>query len=112
SRSMQIVRAGAESHVDHRRSATEGRWRGVGLHLEFLDGIHGWIENENIRIGVNTLNAVEQVNPHVRRVAVDGRSTGPASRGVAAVGDVCRAALIGYAGRELYQLRKIAVVER
>src|SRR5262249_45519445 len=74
-RAMKIIRAGAESDIDHRRPAAVSRGSSIRLHLKLLNRINWRIKDQYIRIGIDTLNSIEQINPNVRRIPVNGSPT-------------------------------------
>src|SRR5712671_3470189 len=108
---MQIVSPGAEGHINNGWAATVSGGSGASLDFEFLNGIHGWIKDQDVGIGIDAQNTVEYVNPDIRRIPIDYSSARSPTRCVSSVGDIGGAAVVVHTRSKLYQLSKVAIVE-
>ncbi len=76
---MQFIGAGLVSNVDDSLPSTVGGGRGARLDLEFVDGVDWRKENQDTRISIDAVDAINDVSDVFHRSTVDDGAVGAAA---------------------------------
>ena len=70
-RAVQLVGSRFVSDIDNTLATTVRRRGRTGLHLEFVNGIHRWEENQHSGVCINAVDAIDQISDVFHRRAID-----------------------------------------